>query len=141
MQTLGCIYNKRFDINCSHLVPEYEVIHPYQSNAAGEAASFALHQSRHRRSTDDSDVKYYQLKAFGSDIHIRLKRNIALMNPGLTVESQNEDGSMTSHSAPDNTFYLGHVTSDPGSVVALSTHQGLVNISFYNVMNNLQVLF
>lgn len=119
---------KYFGVSGRETVPEYEVIHPYQSNAAGEATSFALHQSRHRRSTDDSDVKYYQLKAFGSDLHIRLKRNIALMNPRLTVESQNEDGSMTSHSVPDNTFYLGHVSSDPGSVVALSTHQGLTGM-------------
>ena len=56
------------------------------------------------------------------------------MNHLLQVETQNEDGTMTSHSllenTPENTFYLGHVTSDPDSVVALSNREGLVtNIS------------
>ena len=94
--------------------------------------SLALHQSRNRRSTDGFDVTYYKLRAFDSDLHIRLKRNDEFMNHLVTVETQNEDGTMTSHSVPENTFYLGQVSSDPGSVVALSNLGGLVtNILLY----------
>ena len=56
------------------------------------------------------------------------------MNHLVPVETQNEDGTMASHSLPENTFYVGHVSSDPGSVVALSNREGLVtNISLYRV--------
>lgn len=56
-----------------------------------------------------------------------LTRNGILMNHGLTVTAQNADGTMTSRPVPENTFYLGHVSSDPGSVVAVSELGGLVN--------------
>ena len=56
-----------------------------------------------------------------------LTRNSILMNHGLTVRTQNVDGTMTSRPVSDNTFYLGHVSSDPGSVVAVSELGGLVN--------------
>ncbi|XP_078379423.1 A disintegrin and metalloproteinase with thrombospondin motifs 6-like [Oculina patagonica] len=119
---------KYFGVSEHAQVPKYDVVNPYQSNEAGECVSFALHQSRNRRSTDDSDITYYKLRAFGSDLHIKLKRNNELMNHLVTVETQNEDGTMTSHSVPKNTFYLGHVSSDPGSVVALSNLRGLTGM-------------
>lgn len=56
-----------------------------------------------------------------------LTRNSILMNHGLTVRTQNVDGTMTARTVPENTFYLGHVSSDPGSVVAVSELGGLVN--------------
>lgn len=49
------------------------------------------------------------------------------MNHGLTVKTQNANGTMTSRPVPENTFYLGHVSSDPGSVVAVNELGGLVN--------------
>ena len=56
-----------------------------------------------------------------------LTRNSILMNHGLTVRTQNVNGTMTLRPVPENTFYLGHVSSDPGSVVAVSELGGLVN--------------
>ena len=38
---------------------------------------------------------------------------------------------MTSYPVPENTYYLGHVASDPSSTVAVSNYGGLVRFSFY----------
>ena len=109
------------------LVPEYDVIIPYHSKESGKFVSLSLDQSRHRRSVGESEVTHYKLAAFGQELHVTLTRNGILMNHGLTVKTQNANGTMTSHPVPENTFYLGHVSSDPGSVVAVSELGGLVN--------------
>ena len=57
------------------------------------------------------------------------------MSPRFSVETQNEDRTMMSHSLPDNTFYLGHVSLDESSLVALSTHRGLVTNFSPNILN------
>ena len=38
---------------------------------------------------------------------------------------------MTSYPVPENTYYLGHVASDPSSTVAVSNNGGLVRFFFY----------
>nr|XP_058945232.1 A disintegrin and metalloproteinase with thrombospondin motifs 18-like [Pocillopora verrucosa] len=117
-----------FGVSEHNEVPEYDVIIPYHSKESGKFVSLSLGQSRHRRSVGESEVTHYKLAAFGQELHVTLTRNGILMNHGLTVKTQNANGTMTSHPVPENTFYLGHVSSDPGSVVAVSELGGLTGI-------------
>ena len=81
---------------------------------------------RHRRSASHPDVMHYKLHAFGSKLQLRLKRNMELMAPNLVIETHHGDGVVTTHPAPRNKFYLGKVSSDPGSLVAMRSDRGLV---------------
>ena len=81
---------------------------------------------RHRRSVSHPDVAHYKLHAFGSNLQLRLKRNLMLMAPNLVIERHHQDGAVTTHPAPKNKFYLGQVSSDPDSLVALRSDGGLV---------------
>ena len=92
--------------------------------------SYSLHPSlaRSKRDADRyAENSYYKLDTFGTKLHLRLRRNEHLLAPDLKLVRQNGDGTTTSHSAPPNTFYLGHVISDPRSTVALSNDGGLVS--------------
>lgn len=94
-------------------MPKYDISHPYQSNEQGDFVSYSLHQSRNKRDTEPQEHSFYVLDAFGSKLHLKLKRNDHLMAPGLQREIR-------------NTFYLGQVASDPRSTVAVSKDGGLV---------------
>lgn len=93
--------------------------------------SYSLHPARAKRSLGLNDFSSFKLNAFGSNLHLKLKRNEHLISPGLKVLRENSDGSMTSYPVPENTYYLGHVASDPSSTVAVSNNGGLVRFFFY----------
>ena len=97
----------------------------YETNEHGALLSNPLH-SRDRRSSRSPNSAHYKLNAFGSKLRLKLTKNDQLMAPNLRVLRHNDDGSMTSHPAPVNTFYLGRVESDPDSTVAVSNDGGLV---------------
>ena len=42
------------------------------------------------------------------------------------METRRADGTVSYASVPKNTYYLGHVVSDPNSMVAVSDEGGLV---------------
>ena len=89
--------------------------------------SYSLHPSRNKRDAGPHEPSFYKLDAFGLKHHLKLKRNEYLMAPNLTIVSRNSDGTTTKHPAPQNTFYLGHVVSDPRSTVAVSNDGALVS--------------
>ena len=60
-------------------------------------------------------------------LHLNLTKNEELMSPWLTVE-RHENGTVTREDAPHNTFFTGHVNSEPGSLVAVSNENGLVSL-------------
>ena len=111
-------------------VPEYDVASPYLSNNQGDFVSYSLHHSSARRKRDAdryAENSYYKLDTFGTKLHLRLRRNEHLLAPDLKLVRQNGDGTTASNPAPPNTFYLGHVVTDPSSTVALSNDGGLVS--------------
>lgn len=117
-----------FNVDDHDIVPEYEVSSPYQSNDEGEFVSYSLDPARTKRSLRSDDFSSFKLDAFGTKLHLKLKRNEHLISPDLEVLRENSDGSMTSYPVPENTFYLGHVASDPSSTVAVSNNGGLTGI-------------
>ncbi|CAH3193208.1 unnamed protein product, partial [Porites evermanni] len=120
-----------FGVEDHDKVPEYDVASPYLSNNQGDFVSYSLHPSpaRSKRDADRyAENSYYKLDTFGTKLHLRLRRNEHLLAPDLKLVRQNGDGTTTSHRAPPNTFYLGHVVSDPLSTVALSNDGGLTGL-------------
>ena len=83
-------------------------------------------RTRQRRSTENSNV-FYKMHAFGKDLHLNLALNDKLMSPGLQFEQTLPSGDVSMKPVPKNTFYLGHVSSDPDSLVAVSNDEGLVS--------------
>lgn len=89
--------------------------------------AYSMHDTRAKRSLGQNEHSFYKLHAFGSKLHLKLKKNEQLMAPGMKVLIENSDGTVTANPAPENTFYLGQVVSDPRSTVAVSNSGGLVS--------------
>ncbi|XP_073255860.1 A disintegrin and metalloproteinase with thrombospondin motifs 18-like [Porites lutea] len=120
-----------FGVEDHNKVPEYDVASPYLSNNQGDFVSYSLHPSPVRSKRDavhNAENSYYKLDTFGKKLHLRLRRNEHLLAPDLKLVRQNGDGTTASHPAPPNTFYLGHVVTDPSSTVALSNDGGLTGL-------------
>ncbi len=103
-------------------VPEYDVIIPHQLDDTGHP----LYDQRQRRSDESRENIFYKVPAFGRELHLNLTLNKNLMPPNLVVETRHADGTVSRAPAPKNTYYLGHVVSDPHSMVAVSDEGGLV---------------
>ena len=111
-----------------YTVPEYEVISPIQVDEFNRFLSHNLNiHARHKRHAEEPRVWYYSVQAFGMSLHLNLTKNEELMSPWLTVE-QHENGTVTREDPPHNTFFSGHVNSEPGSLVAVSNENGLVSL-------------
>ncbi|XP_015758816.1 PREDICTED: A disintegrin and metalloproteinase with thrombospondin motifs 18-like [Acropora digitifera] len=118
-----------FGVDDHDKVPEYDITHPYQSNEQGDLLSFSMQShTRNKRDVEPSESAFYKMDAFGSTLHLKLKRNDNLLAPGMTVIRRNRDGTTTAHPAPANTFYHGQVISDPKSIIAVSNHKGLTGM-------------
>ena len=103
-------------------VPEYDVIIPYQSDERG----LPLYDQGQRRADEPREEIFYKVTAFGRELHLNLTLNKKLMSPNLVMETRRADGTVSHTPAPQNTYYLGHVVSDPHSMVAVSDEGGLV---------------
>ena len=111
-----------------YTVPEYEVISPVQVDEDNRFLSHNLNiHARHKRHAEEPRVWYYNVQAFGMSLHLNLTKNDELMSPWLTVE-RHENGTVTREDPPHNTFFTGHVNSEPGSLVAVSNENGLVSL-------------
>ena len=91
-------------------VPEYEITEPHQSNK--EVASGEWH---------------YKMDAFGKEMHLKLRRNTQLVKPGLKLETRHTNGEVTRMPVKSDSYFHGTVSSDPGSLVAISNDKGLVS--------------
>ncbi len=110
-----------------YTVPEYEVISPIQVDEERRFLSQNLNiHARQKRNSDEPRIWYYIVQAFGMSLHLNLTKNEKLMSPWLTVE-RHENGTVTSEDPPQNSFFIGHVNSEPGSSVAVSNEAGLVS--------------
>ncbi|XP_078379200.1 A disintegrin and metalloproteinase with thrombospondin motifs 6-like isoform X2 [Oculina patagonica] len=109
-------------------VPEYEVTYPFQVDEESRFLSHNLNiHARQKRNADEPRIWYYNVQAFGMSLHLNLTKNEKLMSPWLTVE-RHENGTVTSEDPPQNSFFNGHVNSEPGSSVAVSNDRGLTGI-------------
>lgn len=78
------------------------------------------------RKDDQLKEKFYKMKIFDKELPLKLSLNEKLMSADMRVEIQRSDGTTDYHPAPENNFYLGKVTSDPESMVAVSDAEGMV---------------
>ena len=101
-------------------VPEYEIVSPY---------IYEKGEKRRRRNLEIQDeMKEVKLRAFGEQMHMRLKENKYLLAEGLEVEQYNADGSIDRLPLEtERCFYIGQLVSHKGSRVAVSTCKGMVS--------------
>ena len=109
------------------LVPEYEVISPYQADEFGNLVGYSLRtQTRTRRNTNEANFWYFKVQAFGRSIHMNLTKVRPYITSTALVQTFHVNRSSTYKEIPRVVHYTGQVTSDPGSLVALNENNGLV---------------
>lgn len=108
-------------------VPEYEVVSPYQADEFGNLIDYSLRtQTRTRRNTNEANFWFFKMEAFGRSIHMNLTKVKPHITSTATVHTVHTNGSSTYKEIPRGVYYTGHVTSDPGSLVAIHENNGLV---------------
>ena len=78
------------------------------------------------RKGDPSKDKFYKMKIFDEELPLKLSLNDKLLSPYMRIEIQRGDGTIDYYPAPQNNFYIGKVTSDPESMVAVRDAEGMV---------------
>ncbi len=111
-------------------VPEYDVIIPHPLDERG----LPLYDQRQRRADEPRENIFYKVPAFGRELHLNLTLNRKLMSPNLVMKTRHADGTVLHAPAPKNTYYHGHVVSEPHSMVAVSDEGGLVCIILDSVL-------
>ena len=111
------------------LVPEYDVAIPYESNTHGHFVSYQLHGQRKRRDaeTNNEHDHYVKMGALGKTMHLQLTRNDQFMSPALLAETRHEDGTITTVPVYGKNYFLGKLTTDDDSLVAVRKDKGLVS--------------
>ena len=118
------------------LVPEYEVISPYQADESGNLVGYSLRtQTRTRRKRN---FWYFKVEAFGRSIHMNLTKVRPYVTSTALVQTVHANRSSTYKEIPRVVHYTGQVTSDPGSLVAINENNGLVRkqYSFITSLRN-----
>nr|XP_023690290.1 A disintegrin and metalloproteinase with thrombospondin motifs 2-like isoform X2 [Paramormyrops kingsleyae] len=135
-----------------HVLGEYGLVTPVSTDAEGRFLSHAVtarqHLRRHRRETaaiehqkgeeeeeEDGELHrervdrlFYNVTVFGREFHLRLRLNSRLVAPGAKVEWQ-EDGMETrSEPLQGHCLYVGDVTGERGTSVAISNCDGLAGM-------------
>lgn len=108
-------------------MPEYDITFPKHANEKGQQIS----SHRAKRETQETGLKYYHLKAFDKNLHLKVSLNKHLLGPAFHVETRHKDGSKTINDAPHRNFYHGYVIDHSGSFVALSDNRGVVRLITY----------
>ncbi|XP_022792548.1 A disintegrin and metalloproteinase with thrombospondin motifs 6-like [Stylophora pistillata] len=121
--------HKTFGVDSREKVPEYEVIAPYQSDDLGNFVDYILHDEvRTRRAISEPDFWYFKIEAFGRSLHLNVTKVTPRVTAGAEVETVDNSGKSTYREVPRCVHYTGHVTSEPGSLVAISENKGLSGI-------------
>ena len=111
------------------LVPDYEVVHPTKVKTNGE---FLSHKLSHNYDEDEgrNDGEkglHYNIKAFGENLHLNLKKNHKLFAKNLDVEVLGHQGKILRKEKVRNCYYHGHSKNHPKSTATLSTCDNLVS--------------
>ncbi len=118
------------------IVPDYDITEPYPAQDENKAQR----QKRSSQKEENLKEKIYKMTVFDEELPLKLSLNQQLMSRDMRVEFKRGDGTTDYHPAPENTFYLGKVTSDPESMVAVSHAEGMVraidNICTYLAKQN-----
>uniref|UniRef100_A0A674B4R2 ADAM metallopeptidase with thrombospondin type 1 motif, 2a n=1 Tax=Salmo trutta TaxID=8032 RepID=A0A674B4R2_SALTR len=147
-----------FDMSLQHVLREYGVVRPVNTDAEGRFLSGAVsapqldsqHQQVYRRwrreaaaASDPShgdpeegegtarhrETLFYNVTVFGRELHLHLRLNSRLVAPGAKVE-WHEEGSQTRYEPllESDCFYVGEVTNVRDTSVALSNCDGLAGM-------------
>lgn len=114
-----------FGVKDHSKIPEYDVAIPLETEPNGRTVS---RFRRRKRSVARPDVLHYRLHAFGRRLQLKMKPNKRLMAPNLVIETHHGGGVVTTRPVPKNKFYLGKVSSDPDSLVALRSNRDLTGM-------------
>ena len=115
-----------------YLVPDYEVVHPRKVDKNGE---FLSHKRSHNDELHGREIHkekdlHYNIKAFGENFNLHLKKNHKLFAKDLHVEVLGHRGKILRKEKVRNCYYHGHSKNHHRSKATLSTCDNLVS-TFY----------
>ena len=136
-------YNKAKRPRFTTVVPDYEVVHPKKVNKNGKLLSHELsHDEESYRPGKHGDL-HYNIKAFGENFNLHLKKNRKLFAKDLEVEVLGHQGKILRKEKVKNCYYHGYSRNHLKSRATLSTCDNLVSSSWQirerflgNVTNN-----
>ena len=108
-------------------MPDYEVVHPKKINKNGELISHELSHDDESPGLEKHGDLHYNIKAFGENFHLHLKKNHKLFAKDLKVEVLGHQGKILRKEKVRNCYYYGHSKNHPKSRAALSTCDNLVS--------------
>jgi hypothetical protein len=117
---------------CHLIVPDYEVVGPSLSDANGNFESYELLpkiRRRLRRPIEEILTQrwHYSIPVRNDLLLLKVMPRAMLATPTVTIETHHSNGSVTNDTLPMMSHCVGHVVSHPGSLVAISNHDGLVS--------------
>lgn len=115
-----------FRTHLNVLVPDYEVIQPKKVDKEGK---FLSHQLSHKDDSREGEDLHYNIKAFGENFNLHLKKNDKLFAKNLEVEVLGHHGKLLRKEKINNCHYHGHSTNHFKSKATLSTCDNLVSTS------------
>nr|XP_045017115.1 A disintegrin and metalloproteinase with thrombospondin motifs 3 isoform X3 [Jaculus jaculus] len=131
---------------------EYELVTPVSTNPEGHYLSHVLSASHKKRPTRDASSRpeqlFFNVTAFGRDLHLRLRPNTRLVAPGAVVEWHGTSllpgtvpdphGDQQHRSAAGESWraeplqttcaYVGDIVDIPGTSVAINNCDGLAGM-------------
>ena len=110
-------------------MPDYEVVHPRKVNKNGK---FISHELSHKDEPHASEMHgendlHYNIKAFGENFNLHLKKNHKLFAKDLKVEVLGHQGKILRKEKVRNCYYHGHSRNHPKSRATLSICDNLVS--------------
>lgn len=155
-QSDKCFFSFSLSDSLHQVLSEFGLVRPIRTDSEGRflsasVSSHHLHRSkRHAHHPEDTPIEasppshsqmgwdymseetelFYNVTAFGQELHLRLRPNSHLVAPTATMEWE-EGGHM--HSQPiGNTscFYTGQVSNMEDTSVAISNCDGLVGVTW-----------
>ena len=107
------------------------MVTPFQADENGGIVTHKLHKfGRTKRSTEQPNIWFFNMRAFGLSLHLNVTKTKNILAPGVVVETTQVNGSKSHTKPPMNAFYSGQVVSHPGSVVAIRNLEGLVSVNY-----------
>ncbi|XP_072562614.1 A disintegrin and metalloproteinase with thrombospondin motifs 2-like isoform X2 [Paramormyrops kingsleyae] len=125
-----------------HAVRQYQLVTPVSTDAQGRFLSHAVSTERPRQPCrsrcsreasrpehvgSSRELVFYNITAFGRELHLRLRRNSRLVAPGAKVEWR-ENSTTRVQPLLANCLYVGDVSDMQGASVAISNCDGLAGM-------------
>ncbi|XP_031559181.1 A disintegrin and metalloproteinase with thrombospondin motifs 18-like isoform X2 [Actinia tenebrosa] len=117
-----------FGVSSPLQVSDYEIVSPTLSKADGKIRSYRLLPERRQGRPVEEVLNqewHYSIPLKHHTLVLKVVPSVMLTHRPVTIETHHSNGTTTNDTIPWMSHCVGHVVSQPGSLVAISNHNGL----------------